>query len=760
MESTRSHAFDPDLPLTNPEDDRLKRDGFSQELAEHIGSWSGKESIVIGINGNWGTGKSTVKNFIKHHLSQRDPKPTMVEYNPWEWSGQNKLLEGFLSEIGIALGKKDKAKQYKDLAKKWNRFASYVKFSATVGDVVKNVAKGIFGASTLGTITAASVVQAIGPWPLIAAGVVTAISAAVAFIPSLLSSVVQTFSDQAAFHEKSIDDVKRDLAEAMSDLETPVVVFIDDVDRLTDEEAKILFQLVKANCQFPNLIYVILYEREVVEKALSKIVSGGGKRYLRKIVQHSFDLPHPSRALLSKLFSEELDNAIFKSALRGIRWNRERWRDDFSDDFFSWFPSLRDAKRYMGSLRFALSRHSSGGVLEVDPIDLVVIEALRTMHYPVYRSIAGGFHAKSSMLNMLFGQDEISKSFSKQVESITASYSKDPDLNDSIRRALEGLFPQATDKVGYHDGVENNWLRDRRVCHSKHFNKYFQLSLEEDEISALLIDEVITTSDDKDRLNMIFSTAIKENKVLDLFEAIFASLDLIPTDNLASFFTALFDTGDNLPDDTAGTLLLDVEMTCIRIIHHRLKTEPIEVVESALRQAYTDTTGVVLPVRYYALEDKRSRKSSKSSGEFLLPEGALSEFQEMALNLIRRRTEDKSLLELNKCAAIIFRWRDWGKPGEVSAWISKLISKPEYALKLLVRLLSASYSSRDGKELFLSAKSVESIVNLERLHEKISSCYTPTRSEDEKQAIELLELAIARKNKGMPYDEVRLKEDW
>ena len=760
MDTTNSHAFDPDLPLTDPKDDRLKRDGFSQELAKHIGSWRGKESIVIGINGNWGTGKSTVKNFIKHHLSSRDSKPTMVEFNPWEWSGQNKLLEGFLSEIGIALGKKDKAKQYKDLAKKWNRFASYVKFTATLGDVVKNIARGIFGTSAIGAITALSSIQAIGPWPLIVAGTAAAITGAVAFIPKLLEIAVKVFSDHAALHDKSIEEVKADLTQAMKGLETPVVVFIDDVDRLTDEEAKILFQLVKANCQFPNLIYVILFEREVVEEALSKIVSGGGKRYLRKIVQHSFDLPHPSRAMLSKLFSEELDKAIFKSGIRGIRWNSERWRDNFADDFYGWFPSLRDAKRYMGSLRFALSRHSPGGVLEVDPIDLVVIEALRTMHYQVFRSVAGGFHAKSGMLNILFGQEEINKSFNKQVESIITSYSNDPDSKDSIRRALEGLFPQANANYGDHDGSEENWLRDRRVCHSKHFNKYFQLSLEENEISALLIDEIIAASGDRSRLNAIFSTAINKSKSLDLFEAIFVSRDLIPTQNLAPFITALFDIGDILPDDAAGTLLMDAEMTCIRIIHHRLKVEPIQTVADVLRLAYSETTGVVLPVRYYALEDKRSRKSSESRVEFLLPESTLTEFQELALGLIRKRAENYSLLDLDKCAAIIFRWRDWGKPSEVSIWISSVICKPGYALKLLLRLLSTSYSSRDGKEYFLSAKSLESIVNLERLREKIDSCFTPSLSDDEKQAIELLDLAIARKNEGKPYDEIRLKEDW
>jgi len=36
--SKKEHPFDADLPLNDPAQDRLKRDPFAKELAEHIGS--------------------------------------------------------------------------------------------------------------------------------------------------------------------------------------------------------------------------------------------------------------------------------------------------------------------------------------------------------------------------------------------------------------------------------------------------------------------------------------------------------------------------------------------------------------------------------------------------------------------------------------------------------------------------------------------------------------------------------------------------
>lgn len=734
------------------------RDGFSKELAEHIGSWSGQESIVIGINGNWGTGKSTVKNFIKHFLSERVRKPTIVDFNPWEWSGQKKLLEGFLAEIGIALGKNDKAKSDRDLAKKWKRFADYIQFSATLGEAVKNVATGVFGTSLIASVTALSATSSIGTLPLIVSSIIMVVSAALTFIPPLLNAVVTLFTGQAAFYEKSIEEVKEDLTKSLKTLESPVVIFLDDVDRLIDEEIKILFQLIKANCQFPNLIYVVLFEREIVETALDKIVSGGGGRYLRKIVQHSFDLPHPSPTRLRKIIAEDLDKALFKSEIKGVRWNQDRWQNEFANAFFGWFPNIRDAKRFMGSLKFVLARHSSGGVLEVDPIDLVIIEAIRAMHYEAYRRIACGFHANGGFESFMYGKDDLQKTFASEVTAILQVYPNLSDTGAALKTVLESLFPQASHNSSYWQGMEEDWLRDRRVCHPKHFHKYFQLSLDEGDLSAAIIDKVIASSGKLNELSVIFEVAKKKGRALDLFEALFAFRQQIPTENLATLITALFDSGDDLPEDTNSFLLVDAEMTCIRIIHHRLKIEPSEVVVSALMSAYANTIGTVLPVRFFALEDKNSREQKETEGEFLIPADRLDDFQETILGIIRKRAEDEKLLGFRRCAAILFRWRDWAGEQEVKAWTSKILDSPEKAIKLLEHLLSASYSSTRGKEYWLSGKSIESVVDLDRLLSSVSSLKLSELDDLGCLSVELLQRAVQRRDSGQPYNEVRRVE--
>ena len=52
---------------------------------------------------------------------------------------------------------------------------------------------------------------------------------------------------------------------------------------------KQLFTVIKAVADFPNIVYLLAFDEEIVANTLGK----SGKDYLEKIVQVSFDLPLP-----------------------------------------------------------------------------------------------------------------------------------------------------------------------------------------------------------------------------------------------------------------------------------------------------------------------------------------------------------------------------------------------------------------------------------------------------------------------------------
>ena len=103
-----------------------------------------------------------------------------------------------------------------------------------------------------------------------------------------------------------------------------MLVVMDDVDRLTKEEIRTLFQLIKANADFPRVVYLLLFDRGVIEKALDGEGGSSGREYLEKIVQAGFDLPRHDQADLDKMLCEGLNRLLsFEGANR--TFDADRW---------------------------------------------------------------------------------------------------------------------------------------------------------------------------------------------------------------------------------------------------------------------------------------------------------------------------------------------------------------------------------------------------------------------------------------------------
>lgn len=124
---------------------------------------------------------------------------------------------------------------------------------------------------------------------------------------NIAKAVATYFSSVAEAEAKSLDEAKNELSDMLRTLTRPMLVVIDDVDRLAGPELRLVFQLIKANADFPNLVYLVLFKRELVEEILTKEPSTNGREYLKKIVQVGFDVPRIQRSKLEAVPSSKLD---------------------------------------------------------------------------------------------------------------------------------------------------------------------------------------------------------------------------------------------------------------------------------------------------------------------------------------------------------------------------------------------------------------------------------------------------------------------
>ena len=121
------HGFSSDRPILEIEEDLLGRSGFSEDLADAIASWHGKDSLVIALHGDWGSGKSSIKNMAVSKLKGLpENKPDIVEFSPWEWAAQEKITASFFQEISNSIGRIDKSKSGKKLAATLKKYGRYL----------------------------------------------------------------------------------------------------------------------------------------------------------------------------------------------------------------------------------------------------------------------------------------------------------------------------------------------------------------------------------------------------------------------------------------------------------------------------------------------------------------------------------------------------------------------------------------------------------------------------------------------------------
>ncbi len=109
-----------DKPIETEKDDFLSRARFSKHLGKSLLNWKEKESLVIAICGEWGSGKSSVINLAVEYIQkiEKKDKPTIIEFNPWLFSEQDNLSEHFFNEIAKELEIKKDSENDKKIAEK------------------------------------------------------------------------------------------------------------------------------------------------------------------------------------------------------------------------------------------------------------------------------------------------------------------------------------------------------------------------------------------------------------------------------------------------------------------------------------------------------------------------------------------------------------------------------------------------------------------------------------------------------------------
>ena len=264
--------FFSDDPIKHRDEDRLGRKQFAERLAEGIIQWEGGDSSVIGLYGDWGAGKTSILNMTVEALENADAGKQLIiaRFNPWGFSGHLDLLAIAFRELAAAIGRDSPGKLAQGLGKLLQTYAGLLELMP-VPPPVPNI------------------------------------------MSRLLRRLGASLSRGGEARNSDLRAVRSLVEQSLRDLGRRILVIIDDIDRLSDEEIREIFKLVKVVGDFPNTMYLLAFDPSIVQKALEETQRGAGAQYLEKIVQLPFQVPQPA----SEKISDEL-TTMLNSVLRDV----------------------------------------------------------------------------------------------------------------------------------------------------------------------------------------------------------------------------------------------------------------------------------------------------------------------------------------------------------------------------------------------------------------------------------------------------------
>ena len=429
----RSGSTPEELP-----EDKLDREPLAQQLAQSIQQQGGTQSIVIGLSGQWGSGKSWLiarvgkildENYTREFTRQPTPQappvsaPYLFEFKVWQWSGTDEILSQFFDQLGNSIQKVESDDRTRKMPK-WKRWvfdlwlvqfvraqwgkvtktstpeklSAYAAWFEGHAKVVKGYNTGILGLVSLLTLLVGAGLYVKADWIPLAQGAVLAallfVSGALTWLAELFSAKADSKKKFAEASQQSPCELKAGLKKRLKDLPNPIIVVLDDLDRLTASEVAHVFQLVKTQADFPNIHYLLGFDQKLIASALERIAPGvpgnglpakRGQEYLEKIVPVIFDLPAVSDEEIKDILCFDLE-AVFKCP-KGEIAQLERWSSLWRDGLSYFYDNLRDIDRLYNSLHFNV--HLVGGSQpDVDLLDFVAIETLRIFEPEVFRSLS------------------------------------------------------------------------------------------------------------------------------------------------------------------------------------------------------------------------------------------------------------------------------------------------------------------------------------------------------------------------------------
>lgn len=626
-----------DAPIKHQEEDLLHRRNFAKRLGKSLLDMKTNDGYCIGLFGPWGSGKSSVINMVLEEIntlsSGKECAPIIMYFNPWNFSSSEQLLRQYFLMLS------------KQFATRTNQKLQ------TIGEEIKKYAGMLDGLGDIG--------KAIG-----AGG-------------ELLADIINRNS---IAYNSSISEQKELLIEKLKGIEQNVIIVIDDIDRLSNEEIKLIFQLVNAVARFPHTIYLLSFDKEIVARALTEVQQYDGERYLEKIIQIPIEIPQISNDYLWEALFSKLTELLISH--KGIVFEQTYWGKIFSDGISNYIYNIRDIIRLINVLSIKMDMIGN----EVNFADLVAITVIELNIPELYKWI------KENKSRLVGGPAELMKWNTKEEvekENFREMEALAGEEAEKYISFLKILFPYYNSKTGLGRNYrETELLRKRRIGHIDIFDRYFSLEMDDKSISRQAFNYAIFQMDEVELENYV--DIINNNKsIINFLKELQGAEDEIEKERIPVLITVLVKKAYVL-EGTDYRFLFNI--SAFSMVEHRieelfLKLNSEEKSYQLFSEMVKNANRNTLPILAVFLNHRelaygRLAGRGEEKGEKIIGLEQLKKCETYFCEKIIALSKETCLLDLHNSRLILYLFESFNA-SQYSTYINKVLNDDLNKLKFL-----------------------------------------------------------------------------
>lgn len=452
-------------PLEDASQDELERGVFVSALFGMVARRR-ESSLNFGLEGPWGSGKTSMLNLLRKRLDAEGY--AVVSLDLWSYREPDRLVRAYFDHLEEALG------EVARLSGARRRLVSLGMGLADMGEgwVLKILKLG-------------------------------------------LSKVDQD----------SVESIRKEFRERLREQDRPVVILVDDLDRLDANELQAVFRAIRLVSDLPNLVHVLAYDRRQLSLALFPGDKKGerARDFLGKIINVEMSIGVPSEELATRLLERSL-GPLFEAVGPSVTESfTARLQNQPIAVFTEALQTPREIRRVAAAAAWKWERMRR----DLNLFDLFVLEII---HYRFSWAYSQMMARPEWFTKVEWGNNPwafaLREDWQKEAAEFRDKLAKSDEREDVI---LLQLLSSITALEG--KGLARSWesisnedaRKERRLVHPQNYARYFYLYLPARLVSEAEIEDfqaqVLSTESGTGRQAMVSSRVVQEvhNDRIDSF---------------------------------------------------------------------------------------------------------------------------------------------------------------------------------------------------------------------------------------------------